>query len=214
MDKLLVAVLALCWCAIAQADQKVIDDYRAARNMFWEKLYTDGHTLYCGEKFVNSKRTISDKRINVEHVFAASWMTDAIGCGTRKQCRKSSIRFNLAEADMHNMYPVLAKVNSSRNNLSFGIIPGEKHKFGCDFERTSKLAEPREVARGNIARSILYMADEYKFAIPAEMRQLMLEWHKADPPSLDEIRRNQVIYKLQGTVNEYIGGMTLPPSKK
>lgn len=203
--KNLAMVLFLSWCSISYADQTDIENYKEARTIFWHKVYPYGHTLYCGEKFTNSKRAISKKKINVEHVFAASWMTDAIGCGTRKQCRKSSIRFNRAEADLHNMYPVLAKINSSRNNLQFGIIAGEKHKFGCDFERSDKLAEPREVSRGNIARSILYMSDEYKFEIPVNMRKLMLEWHKIDPPDSDEIRRNYLIYKLQGTVNKYIG---------
>lgn len=191
-------------CSVAQADQVFIQDYPTSRKIFWRKVYPTGYTLYCGERFTNSKTAVSGKKINVEHVFAASWIADAIGCGTRKQCQKKSKRFNLAEADLHNLYPVWSKINSSRSNLEFGVVVDEKHRFGCDFERTNKIAEPRKIARGNIARSILYMSDEYGFKISEDMRNLMLKWHKIDPPSKDELRRNKLIKDLQGTVNLYI----------
>lgn len=189
---------------IVQADQGQIADYRAARNIFWKQLYPKGYTLYCDQQFVGRKKTINGLPINVEHVFAASWMTRAIGCGTRKQCRANSARFNRAEADLHNLYPSLAKTNSSRSNLIFGEINGERHKFQCDFERTKYLVEPRDNARGEIARSVLYMSHEYGFSIPKKMRELMLKWHKLDSPSEDEKRRNTIIKYLQGTTNPYI----------
>lgn len=196
--------LVLTLPLLAYADQEQIEDYPTARNIFWKQLYPEGYTLYCGERFTNRKKAVSGNKINVEHVFAASWMAEAIGCGTRKQCQKTSARFNLAEADLHNLYPVWSKINSSRNNLEFGVIVDEKHRFGCDFERNSKVAEPREIARGNIARSVLYMAGEYDFNISGEMRELMLEWHIVDPPSKDKLRRNKIIFRLQGTYNSYI----------
>lgn len=204
IKNIIVFTFYMVLCSSVQADQSKIADYSKARNIFWEQLYPKGYTLYCGERFTNKKKANSGKDINVEHVFPASWMADAIGCGTRKQCQKTSKRFNLAEADLHNLYPVWSKINSSRNNLEFGIIIDEKHRFGCDFERNDKVAEPREIARGNIARSILYMSDEYNFEIPDDMRKLMLEWHKLDPPSYDERRRNKIIKKLQGILNPFV----------
>lgn len=197
-------IIFITWSAAIQADQVVIGDYPAARGIFWKQLYPKGYTLYCGERFTNRKKTLANQKMHVEHVFAGSWMAKAIGCGKRKECRKTSARFNLAEADLHNLYPVRSKINSSRNNLEFGIITDEKHRFGCDFERTNKVAEPREIARGNIARSILYMVDEYNFKISDEMHELMIEWHQVDPPSKDELRRNKIIKGLQGTSNTYI----------
>lgn len=204
MKSTFVFSLFLSLSFLAHADQKQIEDYPTAREVFWKQLYPEGYTLYCGDRFTNRKKAVSNKKINVEHVFAASWIAEAIGCGSRKQCQKTSARFNRAEADLHNLYPVWSKVNSSRNNLEFGVIQDEKHRFGCDFERNSKVAEPREIARGNIARSILYMAGEYDFIISGEMRELMLEWHIVDPPSKDELRRNKIIFRLQGTYNSYI----------
>ena len=183
-----VLLISIAFSPYCVADQVLIENYNSARTIFWDRLYPGGYTLYCGERFNNPKKAFSGKKISIEHVFAASWMAEAIGCGTRKQCQKTSSRFNLAEADLHNLYPVWSKINSSRNNLEFGIIADEKHRFGCDFERTDKIAEPREIVRGNIARAMLYMADEYGFKISEDMRNLMLEWHKLDPPSKDEIK--------------------------
>lgn len=205
MLKNIIPISLFMFSAVVSADQTAIENYKTSRDILWEKLYPEGYTLYCGERFTNSKKAVSGKKINIEHVFAASWMAEAMGCGTRKQCQKTSTRFNHAEADLHNLYPVLSIINSSRNNLMFGIIPDEKHRFGCDFERTDKVAEPREIARGNIARSILYMSEEYGFEISEDVQKLMFEWHKLDPPSSDEIRRNRMIFDIQKTCNGYIG---------
>ncbi len=87
----------------------------------------------------------------VEHIYPASWMAEHLGCGSRKQCRDNSERFNRMEADMHNLYPALASINQARSNYQFGMIEGEVKEFGeCDFERdtSDKIAEPRPIARG------------------------------------------------------------------
>ena len=94
----------------------------------------------------------------------ASWMKKAAGCPgrTREQCRKESQRFNLMEADLHNLWPAIGKVNQLRSNFAFAIIPLEEWDFpGCDFEVESRKVEPRPAARGEIARSMLYMAHQY-----------------------------------------------------
>src|SRR5215208_5165027 len=86
---------------------------------------------------------VPDKH-NIEHVFPAFWMTKAIGCGSRKACRRSSIAFNRMEADLHNLFPSLRTVNSKRSSFPFGEIAGENHNFpGCDFEEAGGIVEPR-----------------------------------------------------------------------
>lgn len=169
---LLVAVIS----APALAGQTQIPNYNTARDQFfYKKLYPKGgFTLYCGEWF-------SDKKgLNVEHVYPASWMKETAGCPgmSRAECRASSTSFNFMEADLHNLYPAISFVNQARSNYRFADIPGEKHLYeACDFERdkASKLAEPRPVARGNIARAIFYMHKEYGLPVHPNMRPLLLQ---------------------------------------
>ena len=68
-------------------------------------------------------------RVNIEHVFPMSWVTRALSCGTRQQCRNTSKMFNRIEADMHNLFPALSEVNSARSSFSFTKIGGEYSAF-------------------------------------------------------------------------------------
>ncbi len=184
------------------SDQTQVRNYRTARVLFWGRVYPQGgYTFYCGEEF-------EDKTdLNVEHIYPASWMAAFLGCGTRKQCQKSSERFNRMEADLHNLYPSRADINRARSNFRFGMIEGEEREFGeCDFERdtSDKIAEPRPVTRGNIARAIFYMRDEYGIPIDHRDVELLKEWNRTDPPTEHEMRRNNVIEELQGTRNRFI----------
>lgn len=188
--------------AVADADQAVIPNYDRAREIFWNTLYpAGGETLYCGAKF-NSREAL-----NVEHVYAAGWMADALGCGTRTRCRSTSVRFNLMEADLHNLYPAMAGVNGARSNLLFGEVPGEIHPLdACDFEidRKAGIFDPAPAARGDLARAILYMAGEYGLPIPGGMEPMLLQWHSEDPPSTAEIWRNEMIFRIQGSRNPFV----------
>ena len=180
--------------------------YAQSRQLFWETLYADGgETLYCGVTFVERP---DNRFINIEHVFPMSWVSKALDCGTRRECQRNSPRFNQIEADMHNLYPALARINSARGAMAFGIIEGEEHLMpGCDFEidHTARRVEPRPAVRGNIARAMLYMEEQYpELSLFPQQRQLLQAWHLADPPDADEIRRNRIIEQLQGNANPYI----------
>jgi deoxyribonuclease-1 len=188
--------------SVSFADQTEISNYRKARDLHWEQLYPNGGwTIYCVSRFLDKTD------LNVEHVFPASWMAKHLGCGTRRECQKTSERFNRMEADLHNLYPALADINRARSNYQFAMIDGEERNYGeCDFEKDneSDTAEPRAIARGNLARSIFYMHVEYELPIPVDMIDLMMEWNRNDPPSCHEFRRNNRIEELQGTRNKFI----------
>jgi len=184
------------------ADQNKVRNYNTARQLVWGRLYTDaGFTFYCGEPF-------EDKTgLNVEHVYPASWMVVFLGCGSRKECRKTSERFNRMEADLHNLFPVRADIKQARFNFRFAMIKDELREFGeCNFERDmdSHVVEPRPVTRGNIARAIFYMHKEYGLPIDSRDVDLLKQWNRDDPPNYNEMRRNNVIEELQGTRNRFI----------
>lgn len=202
----LIGLTLLCFglASLAPAKQSNIEDYATARRVFWSVLYADGgETLYCGYKFKSGKQ----RALNIEHVVPMSWATRTLKCGTRSQCRRTSSDFNRLEADLHNLYPSLRKINDERGSFKFAMIPGEKRSYGaCDFEVDfrKRTVEPRPAVRGRIARTMFYMKDTYDIEIFAQLGKRLLQWHRQYPPTDEEKRRNAVIDELQGTRNKYI----------
>ena len=185
-----------------------IPDYQTAREVFWQDLYPgSANTLYCDTAFHVDDR----KGINIEHVFPMSWVTNALNCGTRTQCRERSELFNRIEADLHNLYPSLTKVNSARASFRFGEVRGESRRYGqqCDFEinHRARVAEPRPAVRGEVARAMFHMAYVYRehgLEIFARSGKLLQQWHNEDRPTAAEIERNDRIELLQGSRNLFI----------
>jgi deoxyribonuclease-1 len=188
----------------SQADQTGIKDYEEARQVFWSELYAEGGvTLYCAVRFDQHNRY----GLNIEHVFPMSWVSNTLRCGRRTQCRKRNPRFNRIEADLHNLFPSRRAINAARASFRFGEIGGERREFGsCDFEidERQRMVEPRPEVRGEIARAMFYMQDEYGLVIFRRLGHRLLGWHRADPPDAEERRRNDLIEKLQGTRNKFI----------
>lgn len=188
--------------------QSKIETYEDARRLLWSSLYPrGGNTLYCGQTFDSQRR----KGFNVEHVFPMSWATNGLDCGTRKQCRRQSAEFNRIEADLHNLYPTRVDVNQQRSSFRFGEVQGEKRRFGkdCDFELDfrARVAEPAPTVRGDVARSMFYMAYTYQpqgLQLFEKQARLLLKWHQADPPSAAEKKRNDKIESLSGQRNVFI----------
>lgn len=187
------------------ADQNEISHYFKARRIFWD-LNSDikSSTLYCDKSFK------SKKGLNIEHVFAASWMKEASGCEklNRKKCRHESKRFNYMESDLHNLYPTISELNSIRADLPFKILEGSSND-SCDFEFERHGVEPAPQSRGQIARALLYMSNEYqvdldKASSSPGLTDLMKSWHCSYPVSKYEVIRNEKIYDLQKTINPYV----------
>jgi deoxyribonuclease-1 len=179
--------LGISITSVAAADQFKIAFFQDAEKLFWEEVYPNGGwTLYCGERFENHRNVVIDE------IYAKEWAMRHLQCQSLEQCRTENAKFSRIEADLHNMYPALDNVAKARADYPFGPIAGEfRDFFECNFEYDARdhVAEPRAVAQGNIARAILAR---------------VLEWNRDDPPSKDEIRRNDIIEKLQGTRNPFI----------
>jgi len=173
--------------------------------IFWQTLYPNGGTdLYCGKRFGKY-----DRGYNIEHVMPMAWVKKELKCGTRKQCRERSSRFNRIEMDMHNLYPSDKGANHERLAYAYAEIPGENWwREDCDLEvdKRKRFAEPREAVRGDIARAALYMEERWGIPIYQRQRSLLLRWHQEDPPDAHERWRNDQIEAYQGSRNPWIDG--------
>lgn len=189
------------------AEQTVINDYSDARdNYFYNQLYvgTVGESLYCGEPrpiSVGSGRSL-------EHVMPADWMAEHFGCPNRNEC--DSQTYKHAEGDLHNLWLAVKSINSSRSDNLYGEISdseGEARFSYCpEFIRTygsNVVIEPRDSVKGNIARSLFYMNDEYGFDLKG-MKPMLKRWNRLDPLAEHEHWRNERIFMLQGTRNKFI----------
>ena len=68
-----------------------------------------------------------------------------------------------------------------------------------------RVAEPREAARGDVARAMFYMEDQYEQLVLFEKQaNILLKWHFQDPPSKEERWRNDKIERIQGNRNSFI----------
>lgn len=183
-----------------------------AVNTFWNELYTNGGwSLYCGYRFDPSKTLTNGRLFVIEQIYPVSWMLRYMKCDSRRQCRlDKQSRFTRMEADMHNLYPVWQDADVARRDTAFGMIEGEDWRYdNCDFERYLGVTEPRPIARGNIARSIFYMHNQYGVPVEKKMLTELKRWNRLDPPSNQEMLRNNLIEEIQGNRNMYIDNPTL-----
>ena len=194
-------------------------------------------TLYCGCSFkgktpdfspcgyVPKKNNKRANRIEWEHVvptyvfgiFFSEWTVGHPKCvkknGKKYKGRRCAVKvnkeFKRMEADMYNLFPAIGEVNGLRSNYPMTFIEGEEREFGkCDVEIKRRRVEPRENARGEIARTYMYMDSVYpgKGIISKKNRSMFEEWNRSDPVDEWECERAKKIEKIQGNRNEVVMG--------
>jgi len=120
-----------------------------------------------------------------------------------------------AVADAHNLWPAFEQLNNSRGDDPYGELEGEGttddrwSSFCDDFERQYEpdpVVEPTRAARGDIARSLLYM--HFVYGLPLEPVvtdvDLLLRWHNEDPPDEMERERENRIEVMRGSRNPLV----------
>ncbi len=195
--------------------QPYFDDlgYNGARmEMFGFTDEEDGaiHGVYTGFEQASTYTTYLNP-INTEHIVPQSFFG----------------ALSPMKSDLFNIKPSHGNANSARGNSSFGEVADETAQwYGIDefggyvsqssipenpelwTERSSNLWEPRDDAKGDIARLIFYFYTMYPTEA-GDMAQIgdimtLYTWHLEDPVSSFESTRNNRIQEVQGNANPYI----------
>jgi hypothetical protein len=137
---------------------------------------------------------------------------------------------NMAYRDLFHLYPSDGSTNSSKSNHPLGVVMPQNATFDNGVSRigtstfttayTGKAFEPADEFKGDFARSYLYIATVYEHFAPlwtspmmqrntypvwtSWARELLLQWHAADPVSVKERLRQEAIYAIQGNRNPFI----------
>lgn len=191
-------------------------------------------TIYCDAKFSKNKEISLPakfptnkyakraKKMEWEHVVPAdkfgqefkSWMRGDTACVTakgihykgRRCASKVSEEYKYMQADMYNLYPAIGAVNAMRSDYDFkDSVAGSTRLGTCAMHINHHFAEPPKLARGEIARSYLYMDSNYShYTMTKKQRRLMQAWNKKFPAGKWECKRGQRIQKLQKNNNEVL----------
>ena len=107
--------------------------------------------------------------------------------------------------DLHNLAGVESVLNSSRGNKKFGdsMI---SYKIYEECKISKNLFSPF-TGKGDSARVCAYMMETYGGSIDKHKLiedETILRWNYENPPSDYEKRKNEFIYKLQGTYNRFV----------
>lgn len=175
------------------------DPEKVIEELFWGQLYADGgKTFYCNKEF--SKKT---PLIAESYVYSTSWIKDYLQCGTDRQCKRESPEYIRILSDLHNIVPADAYFNFKRKTSSFGIADETIEANECGIKKAFQIIEPPDSIKGDIARIIVFMHTTYDLPLKQTASEL-LRWNEIDPPSAEEIARNEKIKALQGNSNIYI----------
>lgn len=113
-----------------------------------------------------------------------------------------------ARTDLHHLYPVIPEARGARANFHYGkVVVAVWSRGGSKSGPSSKVVpvfQPRQTVRGDIARAMFYVSTMYDRDIPAGEEKRLKRWHRDDPPSRAEKRRNKAVAGEQGSVNPFI----------
>ena len=189
----------------SQKNNKVWDMYSDNPEKGAEYLY-DFRNDRCG-----SYRKEGDC-YNREHILPKSWFKGSASL----------------ESDLFHLYPADGYVNNRRGNLPFGEAGitywessnGSRIGQNTFGNYTKTIFEPIDAYKGDFARTYFYVVTAYEEQLSQWdsdqvggsrypgfsdwSLRLMLKWHREDPVSIKEVRRNEEVYRIQKNRNPYI----------
>ena len=217
-----ILLLGLCsWLAYGEALS-----FRQAKQAA-PAIYNDHPvTFYCGcpidahgKKLVPNlercgyqvrKQQTRASRIEWEHIVPAWEFGHQRQCwqqGGRKNCTRNDTVFKRMEGDLHNLVPAVGEVNGDRSNYRFSEWNGRPNQYGrCEMlvDFKGRKVQPPEGSRGAIARTYLYMQQQYRLKIASQQLKLFEAWNRQYPASRWECERDHRISAIQGNSNPFV----------
>ncbi|MGE0528233.1 MAG: endonuclease I family protein [Bdellovibrionales bacterium] len=136
--------------------------------------------------------------LNAEHTWPQSRFTSKFDRGMQR-------------SDLHILYPVLSKANSSRGNLEFGDVVSvtsapctESRRGYVNSGSHEQYFEVPTEHKGNAARAVFYFSVRYKLAVSKIEEDSLKAWHRTDPVDELEQERNEAIFEKQRDRNPFI----------
>ena len=157
-------------------------------------------------------QSVRAARTEVEHVVAAHAFAHQRQCwqnGGRKNCVATDPVFRRMEADLHGLEIAVGEVNGDRAHYRFAQLTDTPYEYGACRTRVGfkqRAAEPRDEAKGTIARINFYMHDRYGLSMSRQQQQLFSAWNRLYPPTAWEIERDRRIARLMGHQNPFVTG--------
>lgn len=235
MNVIITLLITILIATPALAGNQEIQSFSQAKRTLEKFVYNKNRTtLYCGATFDAKKQVIPPKgftttkyvkrakKVEWEHVVPAEnfgrtfseWRNGHKQCINskgksfkgRRCAEKVNTEYRYMQSDMFNLYPAVGAVNALRSNYSFTMLPAVKSNFGsCAMKIDSRKAEPPTAARGQIARTYLYMNDVYAlYNMSKSQNQLMTAWDKMYPVDAWECARTKKIASLQKSENDVV----------
>lgn len=196
--------------------------YGSGEDKTWGAFYTTDAVVENGKRRVldmysSEKRYFGSKGsavsgMNIEHSVAKSWWG---GYNNNAYC------------DLHHLNPSDQNANSRKSNYPLGELTSVTWDNGVTFVGKANIDgssmnafEPHDDYKGDFARTYMYMFTCYQDltwektwmnyenstypTLKPWAVQLLLKWHKEDPVSEKEVKRNNAVYEVQGNRNPFV----------
>ncbi|WP_345196010.1 endonuclease, partial [Kistimonas scapharcae] len=168
---------------------------------YLQSLYPNGGTtLFCNQAFSHKSN-----RLTAGYIYSLKAVREELQCRTNTECKRDSEMYRAALTDLHNTYPIMTRVELKRRDTVFGNVRDTAKPLlpNCSLQEDYLVLEPADAIKGDVARALLYMHDQYNLPLQAPLETL-LEWNNIDKPDDQEVQRNNTIADLQGIRNRFI----------
>ena len=108
-------------------------------------------------------------------------------------------------SDLHHLFPVTASSNSERSNNPFGVVNNPSWTNGGS-KSNGNTFEPRDDAKGDIARAMMYFVLRYQDynGFFAGQEAILRQWNTQFPPDAVDSTRNRAVESFQNVRNPFV----------